>query len=1379
MSGKLQEYKVAQLFDSLEKTSQVILSILGLQFAPISRTKLLDLLSAYGLKRQGNRKFSLHTLKPITDNLLAQGLLDELGQKRLACPSELLHLVCNRAVASDEFERMVYVIQSCIPAFYTRFGSQYYYDDIDLAVRDLRLALFGNDEQKYYEAEERAFHWFSGQIVQHQLVSGLAPDYFNSAWFEKFSPRFRLDFVARHVDIQVYSLSVTRPLIDHYQHLLASLSIQYCSPMVTLMLFQGRSAEIKTILSDPETSEHFLQLAWAEMIDGEYEQARHLYETAYKLLTASTRKRNIYFDNYAGIIATMAAMANPDQNELRVLHSRLKKGSKQKDNIYSRSIVHLLNVLELHLGMSDKIDHYEPMVHGLSSVSTGLLPYLLNYQWSGRLEPGDVQEPLKNLITAAEESGLHWLAEEAGQFLKRVGGEAAPQPCRYLVDVIQPLKEWERVLMALNQIGAEPEKAVGDARPVSKLRMVWLLDWLSWSYADELYIEPREQKCNASGNWSKGRPIALKRLYNEPEGFPYLSDQDISVCKTLERESSWGYGYSEDNYFFNTSRALPLLAGHPLLFLKDSPGTSAELQSVSPELTITRESNTITLRLIPEFDVERTVNITRLSPTEFQVIELNNDQRRIAKIIGKGLVMPEQAEEGIRQVINRIAPTMTIHSDIGVELEELVQTEADQRPYMHILPLDQGLSFELFMHPFGIDGPGYTPGVGSARLIAQVDGQRQQINRSIDAEYQLAEQVIKNCTELEPYQIGPYRWDVDHIEPCLATLEQLMEVQQQQVQLVWPQGEKIKLRGSSDFRNLALNARSNGNWFEVEGQLQVDDRLVLTLKQLLSLNTEASGRFVTLETGEILALSDALKKQLDDISGLLDSSADELRVHPLLIGALDKVGALAGEFSVDQKWQQQLERLEAVKQQPAELPTTLQAKLREYQLTGFNWLASMASWGAGACLADDMGLGKTLQSLSVILLRAPDGPTLVVAPTSVCPNWVDEIRRFVPTLNPLMFGRTERQRQIEEAGPYDVLICSYGLMQTEIELLVDKQWQTLVLDEAQAIKNPLTKRSRAAIRLNAAFRIALSGTPLENHLSELWSLFRFLNPGLLGTQETFNSKTSAIERGDFKAKNQLKRLIQPFILRRLKSDVLLELPEKTETTLHVEMSPEEMALYEALRLEALEQFSDSDAPEGQKRIQVLAQITRLRQACCNPALLAPELKIPSSKLKVFNELVDELLANGHKALVFSQFVRHLSLVRQALDDKGVAYQYLDGSTPAKRREQLVVDFQSGQGELFLISLKAGGTGLNLTAADYVIHLDPWWNPAVEDQASDRAHRIGQQRPVTVYRLVTRGTIEDKIVLLHQHKRDLAESLLEGTDSAQRLSSDEILALLKE
>ncbi|MEK6558191.1 MAG: DEAD/DEAH box helicase, partial [Candidatus Margulisiibacteriota bacterium] len=373
----------------------------------------------------------------------------------------------------------------------------------------------------------------------------------------------------------------------------------------------------------------------------------------------------------------------------------------------------------------------------------------------------------------------------------------------------------------------------------------------------------------------------------------------------------------------------------------------------------------------------------------------------------------------------------------------------------------------------------------------------------------------------------------------------------------------------------------------------------------------------------------------------------------------------------------------------------------------------------------------------------------------------------------------DRSGLIQQLGSMDMLVCSYGVMQQEIDSLSRIHWKTIVLDEAQAIKNAETKRAKAIFTLKGDFKLITTGTPIENHLDELWSLFHFINPGLLGSQKQFSENYgNPIQKyQDAKAKKYLKTLIQPFILRRRKQQVLESLPAKTEILKYVDLSGEEEALYEALRIKAIENIEKTQGPPAQKHIKILSEIMKLRRVCCHPSLVFPESTLSGSKLDAFLELIEELRENNHKALVFSQFVGHLDIIKKNLDKRGIVYQYLDGSTPIKDRKTRVDAFQSGQGDLFLISLKAGGVGLNLTAADFVIHMDPWWNPAVEDQASDRAHRIGQLRPVTIYRLITRNSIEEKILKLHHDKRSLSDDLLEGSDLSGKISAKELISLI--
>ena len=457
------------------------------------------------------------------------------------------------------------------------------------------------------------------------------------------------------------------------------------------------------------------------------------------------------------------------------------------------------------------------------------------------------------------------------------------------------------------------------------------------------------------------------------------------------------------------------------------------------------------------------------------------------------------------------------------------------------------------------------------------------------------------------------------------------------------------------------------------------------------------------------------------------------------------------------------------------IPSGLQATLRPYQERGYSWLMRNLTLGLGALIADDMGLGKTVQAIAFLLSRAQHGASLVVMPTSVLLNWEREIKRFAPSLRPVIFNREDRAEVVKTLDAGDVLLSTYGLLPNEIENLKTVDWNVIVLDEAHTIKSKETKTSKAAMELTGDARLLLTGTPLQNHLSELWNLSEFANPGLLGGYTSFVERfVVPVEKlHDKERQRLLKRMISPFLLRRTKTDVLEELPEKTDITLRVELSEAERALYEGLRENTAKALETGEI----KPMEALAALMKLRQAACHPQLVNPKLAMGSSKTDAFLELVDELRSNGHRALVFSQFTSHLALIRKALDERGIEYLYLDGAVSAAQRTKLTESFRLGSMPLFLISLKAGGTGLNLTAADYVIHLDPWWNPAIEDQASDRAYRIGQERPVTVYRLVAEGTIEEKILRLHDTKRSLADALLEGADMSSRLSKEMLLGLL--
>jgi SNF2 family DNA or RNA helicase len=449
------------------------------------------------------------------------------------------------------------------------------------------------------------------------------------------------------------------------------------------------------------------------------------------------------------------------------------------------------------------------------------------------------------------------------------------------------------------------------------------------------------------------------------------------------------------------------------------------------------------------------------------------------------------------------------------------------------------------------------------------------------------------------------------------------------------------------------------------------------------------------------------------------------------------------------------------------LPDDLLATLRPYQRAGVNWLVFLRQAGLGAMLADDMGLGKTLQALCAVR-----GRTLVVAPTSVLYNWAEEIERFRPALRCTLYHGP--QRQLDTAA--EVTLTTYAILRLDAEVLAQEAWQTVILDEAQTIKNPDSQVTQAAYRLNAAFRMTLSGTPVENRLDDLWSQFHFLNRGLLGGRQQFQERyVKAIAAGKADAAERLRQRLRPFVLRRRKQEVATELPPRTDVVLRCVLSPDERRVYEAIHAATRADVVQRLAAGGSV-LEALEALLRLRQAACHSGLIPGQEAPTSAKLNLLLETLDQVIADDHRALVFSQWTALLDRLEPHLNEAAIDFVRLDGST--RDRAGVIHRFQDPAGPpLMLLSLRAGGTGLNLTAADHIFLLDPWWNPAVEDQAADRAHRIGQTRPVLVTRLVAQDTVEERILTLQQHKRFLAASVLDDADQTTTLTREDLLTLL--
>ena len=587
-----------------------------------------------------------------------------------------------------------------------------------------------------------------------------------------------------------------------------------------------------------------------------------------------------------------------------------------------------------------------------------------------------------------------------------------------------------------------------------------------------------------------------------------------------------------------------------------------------------------------------------------------------------------------------------------------------------------------------------------------------------------------------------------------------------------------------------LSVRTGIDWFELHGVVDFEGRPV-ALPDLLEALRKGENT-VALGDGTIGMIPEEWLRRYGILTGLGTPDENCLRFSRTQLGVLDALLAAQPEVACDARFEQaraQLNRFAGV--QPADAPPGFKGRLRPYQREGLGWIHFLREFGFGGCLADDMGLGKTIQVLALLEARRVSGngpsakdpeprPSLLVVPKTLVFNWKQEAARFTPELRILDHTGGLRIRAGEHFDGYHAVLTTYGTLRRDAQYLKDVRFDYVILDESQAVKNADTISAKAVRLLQARHRLALSGTPIENHLGELWSLFEFLNPGMLGSASVFRLGEGELRNPDEEARRLLSRALRPFILRRTKQQVAADLPPKQEQTLFCELETLQRRLYNELR----EYYRNSLLAKvsqqgmGKAKIQVLEALLRLRQAACHPGLIDKKrTSEASAKLDLLLPQIDEVLETGHKVLVFSQFTSFLAIVRERLDRGGVRYEYLDGAT--RDRAAPVERFQNDPNcPLFLISLRAGGLGLNLTAAEYVYLLDPWWNPAVEAQAIDRTHRIGQTRPVFAYRIIARDTVEEKVLELQETKRDLAEAIIgEDRGLIRNLTRDDLELLL--
>lgn len=960
---------------------------------------------------------------------------------------------------------------------------------------------------------------------------------------------------------------------------------------------------------------------------------------------------------------------------------------------------------------------------------------------------------------------------------------------------------WEMVLEGLMRAanGNEEETKGKKGKKSTKIqqRLVYVME----KYGEDYSVIPRKQKLCTDGSWSQPYNVSAQTYFTI--GYDFMDDRDLQIFERLRKT----VGHTKYYYRPNWGRKedyLPFLADTDKVLLQKWNGEFVPV-SVRKErayLSIERQGNELVLasnvKMGKYVSALTSPWVVKESETSFVVIELSEFEQKAYSALLKLGPIPAAGEAKLKEFITAVSSRIEVHSDLIEGGSTLEHVRGEATIVLRLAPRHGSFEMSCSVQPLRGGKLRFFPGEGKTVIFDEKEGVRYQVERDIETET-VRFQILSDFAESELNILLANETQTIEIEDVLRLMEFVAAHQNEHQNegenatenedvyaIEWLEGAKVSIKQAANEDTYSMGLRTKQNWFEVEGELQLDEKTILSAAELLKLMQAnmVGKRFVRLNDTEFLALNERLAKQLSSVQQLAQVRKNSVVIPRYEIGLLGELMANPQTILREDKGVKTLlEKIDRAAQMTIEVPKELQATLRAYQEDGYRWMMRLAEWGAGACLADDMGLGKTVQTIAVLLARAKKGASLVVAPASVVYNWQNEILRFAPTLNVQVFNEADDRAQlIEKAGDYDVVLTTYGLLVREAEMLAGKAWNVVCLDEAHTIKNRATKMSQAAMSLKAEMRIALTGTPLQNYLSELWNLFQFINPGLLGSFETFSHDFITPIEAEHNKQRQalLRRMLQPFLLRRTKAEVIDELPEKTEIIRRIELSADERIAYEALRIEAQQMVDQAEKVD----MNVLASITRLRQAACSLDLVPNGTTMANnggSKLADFTELISQIVTGGNRVLVFSQFTSFLHMAQEAItnDKLQITNFYLDGSTPLVKRKEMVEAFQRGEAQVFFISLKAGGLGLNLTGANYVLHLDPWWNPAIEQQATDRAYRIGQKRNVTVYHLIAADTIEEKILRLHKTKRDLADALLHDQNTTHALTLSDLKLLLSE
>ena len=1091
--------------------------------------------------------------------------------------------------------------------------------------------------------------------------------------------------------------------------------------------------------------------AICNLYKGDYETSLAYFEKSLKIRNKTNKEKNVYFNHILNYFLILAyKVANTEESKIKL------KQFLNKKVVHEDVRFHEIKRLAQYVG--EPVDDSTIELHIKNAYTFGNFPLSNNLKAIIDAHFGldfEISKPVFAIFS--HELSAFQQGEDAKNFTDIFGGSP-------IISRLARKEKWLQMLSDLEEEMSKPEHSEESAQDNRQERIGYIL----WGDG----LEPRIQTRRKTGGWNAGRRVSEYDFFNEL--YPSMDEIDQQIARKAKR-----HGYYKT---VSVEYALPYLIGtDKVSYGYRAPYEPVEIFEEKPYLSIKSAkngfkvtSNVLNEKISPSMQFRTKNVVVKYSELKYSVVKLTDKQIQVLTPFASLPLLPHSSREVLERLLPKIAEHIEVHSDLLEGGSSLEKKEGSSAIILQITPMKDEYEMKLLVRPLEGGKIEYFPGEGDKTIYDDNDGVRYQVERNIKTEK-------KNLKEFEAWMSSYFEEEVEGYGRYVLVPEQLLEILEWVSQrkdtfvLEWPKGKKINVIPKPQGGGVNVNIKSGEEWFEIEGDINFGENEKIGISELLALIESGSirGNYLKLNDEDYLALGESLRKQLKRLQTLSEDGRGGAHISIFNVGPLaELVRNSSMNITTDDGLEALAAKIEEAQHLEPKIPDGLNAVLRDYQYEGFRWMTRLDHWGAGACLADDMGLGKTVQTIAFLLYKAAAGPSLVVAPASVILNWERELTRFAPNLKVIVLNHCEdRKSAIQNIGAGEIMLTTYGILSQEDEDLLSKQWNVVCLDEAHTIKNRQTKMSASAMKLHSGSRIILTGTPIQNYLGELWNLFQFLNPGLLGKYDVFARKFITNEDADLRT---LKKMVQPFILRRTKGQVLEELPEKTEITRTIELSTLELAAYEKMRMQVKESL------EGEERVSVnaLAAITRLRQAACAISLTDQNWGLQSSKVSACMDLLENIVSGGNRALVFSQFTSFLGLITAQLDELGMKYCYLDGSTPIKKREKMVQEFQAGQHNIFIISLKAGGLGLNLTNANYVIHLDPWWNPAIEQQATDRAHRIGQKQNITVYHLISQHTIEEKILRLHQTKRDLADTFLEGADKTTAMTLDDLRQLVE-